>query len=496
MAAARIMPKGRTCPRRRSRYGDEMTRIIWAMIKERLILPYLEIDLKYYDLGIEHRDATEDRVTVEAAAAIKRYGVGVKCATITPDEARVKEFGLKQMWKTPNGTIRNILDGTVFREPIVCRNVPRLVPSWEQPIVIGRHAFGDQYRATDFVVPGPGELTVTFRPGDGSAPVEHKVFEFAGGGVALTMYNVDESIRSFARASMNFALQRKLPVYLSTKNTILKAYDGRFKDLFAEVYAGEFEGRFKDAGIWYEHRLIDDMVAYALKSPGGFLWAAKNYDGDVQSDAVAQGFGSLGLMTSVLLSPDGRTVEAEAAHGTVTRHYRQYQKGGRGVRAAARARLRGDGGGRRDDEGPGAAGGAGAAVAEDGAVLRRAGAAAASGDRLGATAPSAHRGLTPPGPVPALWAIRSTLARSAPAYGVQVTVPQRWILWPGSQPASSGISISAHVACRLVAVSCMVRNWFTLPLVTVTMPSIVTSASSNISGVPSDSGQGSLVRTR
>jgi isocitrate dehydrogenase len=308
--------------------GDEMTRVIWAMIKERLILPYLEIDLRYFDLGIEHRDATGDQVTVDAANAIREHGVGVKCATITPDEARVREFSLKQMWKSPNGTIRNMLDGTVFREPIICRNVPRLVPAWDKPIVIGRHAFGDQYRATDFVVPGPGELSVSFRPADGGEPVTHRVFAFSGsGGVALTMYNVDESIASFARASMNYALQRGLPVYLSTKNTILKAYDGRFKDIFAEIYAAEFEPRFKAADLWYEHRLIDDMVAYALKSPGGFLWAAKNYDGDVQSDAVAQGFGSLGLMTSVLLSPDGRTVEAEAAHGTVTRHYRQHQRG-------------------------------------------------------------------------------------------------------------------------------------------------------------------------
>ncbi len=307
--------------------GDEMTRVIWAMIKERLILPYLDIDLKYFDLGIEHRDATDDRVTVEAANAIKQYGVGVKCATITPDEARVEEFGLKQMWKSPNGTIRNILDGTVFREPIICKNVPRLVPTWERPIVIARHAFGDQYRATDFVVPGPGQLTITFKPSDGSATISHDVFAFKGGGVALAMYNVDESIRSFARACLSFGLERKYPVYLSTKNTILKAYDGRFKDLFAEVFAAEFESKYAAAGITYEHRLIDDMVAFALKSPGDFLWAAKNYDGDVQSDSIAQGFGSLGLMTSVLLSPDGKTVEAEAAHGTVTRHFRQHQQG-------------------------------------------------------------------------------------------------------------------------------------------------------------------------
>jgi isocitrate dehydrogenase len=307
--------------------GDEMTRVIWAMIKEKLVLPYLDIGLKYYDLGIEHRDATNDQVTVDAANAIKQYGVGVKCATITPDEARVEEFHLKQMWKSPNGTIRNILDGTVFREPIVCRNVPRLVPGWTRPIVIARHAFGDQYRATDFVVPGPGVLTITFTPGDGSAPIQHKVFDFPGGGVAMAMYNLDDSIRNFARACLSFGLQRGYPVYLSTKNTILKAYDGRFKDLFAEVYAAEFEPRYKAAGITYEHRLIDDMVAFALKSPGDFLWAAKNYDGDVQSDSIAQGFGSLGLMTSVLLSPDGKTVEAEAAHGTVTRHYRQHQQG-------------------------------------------------------------------------------------------------------------------------------------------------------------------------
>ena len=306
--------------------GDEMTRVIWRMIREQLILPYLDIDLKYFDLGIEHRDATNDQVTMDAAEAIKRHGVGVKCATITPDEARVEEFGLKQMWKSPNGTIRNVLGGTVFREPIVCKNVPRLVPTWTQPIVVARHAFGDQYRATDFVIPGPGELRITFTPAEG-APVERTVFSFTGGGVALAMYNVDDSIRNFARACLNYGLQRGYSVYHSTKNTILKAYDGRFKDLFAEIYAAEFEGRFKEAGIWYEHRLIDDMVAFALKSSGGFVWAAKNYDGDVQSDSVAQGFGSLGLMTSVLLSADGRTVEAEAAHGTVTRHYRQYQRG-------------------------------------------------------------------------------------------------------------------------------------------------------------------------
>jgi len=307
--------------------GDEMTRVIWAMIKTKLIMPHLDIDLKYYDLGIEARDATGDTITIDAANAIKQYGVGVKCATITPDEARVKEFGLKQMWKSPNGTIRNILDGTVFREPIVCRNVPRLVPTWTAPIVIARHAFGDQYRATDFVVPGPGELTITFAPSDGSAPTTRKVFDFPAAGVALAMYNLDESIRGFARACFNFGLQRRYPVYLSTKNTILKAYDGRFKDLFQEVFDAEFAGRYAAVNLTYEHRLIDDMVAAALKWSGDFLWAAKNYDGDVQSDSIAQGFGSLGLMTSVLLSPDGRTVEAEAAHGTVTRHFRQHQRG-------------------------------------------------------------------------------------------------------------------------------------------------------------------------
>ncbi len=307
--------------------GDEMTRVIWALIKEKLILPYLDVDLKYFDLGIEARDATDDQITIDAANAIKQYGVGVKCATITPDEARVAEFGLKQMWKSPNGTIRNILDGTVFREPIVCRNVPRLVPTWTAPIVIARHAFGDQYRATDFVVPGAGELTITFTPADGGAPVVRKVFDFQGGGVALAMYNLDESIRGFARACFNFGLQRKYPVYLSTKNTILKAYDGRFKDLFQEVFDAEFATQYADAKLTYEHRLIDDMVAAALKWSGDFLWAAKNYDGDVQSDSIAQGFGSLGLMTSVLLSPDGKTVEAEAAHGTVTRHYRMHQRG-------------------------------------------------------------------------------------------------------------------------------------------------------------------------
>ncbi len=306
--------------------GDEMTRIIWAMIKDKLILPYLDIDLAYYDLGIEHRDATDDQVTIDAAHAIKEHGVGVKCATITPDEARVEEFGLKKMWRSPNGTIRNILGGTIFREPIICSNVPRLVPGWTQPIIIGRHAFGDQYRATDFVVPGKGELTLTFKGEDGQT-IEHKVFDFPGGGVALSMYNLDDSIRDFARACMNYGLQRKVPVYLSTKNTILKAYDGRFKDLFQEVFDQDYASAFKEAGITYEHRLIDDMVAAALKWSGGYVWACKNYDGDVQSDTVAQGFGSLGLMTSVLMTPDGSTVEAEAAHGTVTRHYREHQKG-------------------------------------------------------------------------------------------------------------------------------------------------------------------------
>ncbi|MBI1210905.1 MAG: NADP-dependent isocitrate dehydrogenase [Alphaproteobacteria bacterium] len=306
--------------------GDEMTRIIWALIKEKLILPYLDIDIKYYDLGIESRDKTDDKITEEAANAIKRYGVGIKCATITPDEARVKEFKLKKMWKSPNGTIRNILDGTVFREPIICKNVPRLVPGWTDPIVIGRHAFGDQYRATDFVVPGKGTLTITFTP-DGGAPQTHEVYKFPGGGVAMAMYNVDESIRNFARASFNYGLQRGWPVYLSTKNTILKAYDGRFKDLFEEVFNSEFKPQFDAKKITYEHRLIDDMVASALKWSGKFIWACKNYDGDVQSDTVAQGFGSLGLMTSVLMTPDGKIMEAEAAHGTVTRHYRQWQRG-------------------------------------------------------------------------------------------------------------------------------------------------------------------------
>ena len=307
--------------------GDEMTRVIWQFIKEKLILPYLDIDLKYYDLGIGHRDATDDQVTVDAAQAILKYGVGVKCATITPDEARVREFGLKKMWKSPNGTIRNILDGTVFREPILIRNVPRLVPGWNKPICIGRHAFGDQYRATDFVTRGKGKLTITFTPADGSAPVTREVYDFEGDGVALAMYNTDASIRGFARSCMNQALVKGWPLYLSTKNTILKKYDGRFKDIFQEVFETEFREQFAAAGITYEHRLIDDMVAAALKWDGGFVWACKNYDGDVQSDTVAQGFGSLGLMTSVLVTPDGKTLEAEAAHGTVTRHYRQHQQG-------------------------------------------------------------------------------------------------------------------------------------------------------------------------
>jgi isocitrate dehydrogenase len=306
--------------------GDEMTRIIWHSIREKLIHPYLDVNLQYFDLGVEHRDATGDKVTVDAAEAIKACGVGVKCATITPDEARVEEFKLKEMWKSPNGTIRNILGGVIFREPIICKNVPRLVPGWTQPIVVGRHAFGDQYRATDFRVPGKGRLTIRFEGEDGKV-IEKEVFKFPGSGVAMAMYNLDDSIRDFARASLNYGLMRKYPVYLSTKNTILKAYDGRFKDLFEEVYQAEFKAKFAAAGIAYEHRLIDDMVASALKWSGGYVWACKNYDGDVQSDTVAQGFGSLGLMTSVLLSPDGRTVEAEAAHGTVTRHYREYQKG-------------------------------------------------------------------------------------------------------------------------------------------------------------------------
>jgi isocitrate dehydrogenase len=306
--------------------GDEMTRIIWKFIKDKLILPYLDIDIKYYDLGVEYRDQTNDQVTVDAANAIRQYGVGIKCATITPDEERVKEFNLKQMWKSPNGTIRNILDGTVFREPIVIKNIPRLVTTWDRPIIVGRHAFGDQYRATDFVVPGKGKLTVKFEGEDGKV-IEHEVFQFKGGGVAMAMYNTDESIRGFARSCMNMALQKGWPLYLSTKNTILKKYDGRFKDIFQEVFEAEFKPQFDAAGITYEHRLIDDMVASAMKWNGAFIWACKNYDGDVQSDSVAQGYGSLGLMTSVLVTPDGKTMEAEAAHGTVTRHVREHQKG-------------------------------------------------------------------------------------------------------------------------------------------------------------------------
>ena len=308
--------------------GDEMTRIIWQFIKDRLILPYLDVDLEYYDLGIEHRDATEDQVTIDAAHAILRHGVGVKCATITPDEARVEEFGLKKMWKSPNGTIRNILGGVVFREPIICSNIPRLVPGWTKPIIIGRHAHGDQYKATDFKVPGAGSVTMTFTPEDGSAPMEFQVAQYgADGGVAMGMYNFNDSIRDFARASFRYGLARNYPVYMSTKNTILKAYDGQFKDLFEEIFNNEFKADFDKAGLTYEHRLIDDMVASAMKWEGGYVWACKNYDGDVQSDTVAQGFGSLGLMTSVLMTPDGKTVEAEAAHGTVTRHYREHQKG-------------------------------------------------------------------------------------------------------------------------------------------------------------------------
>ncbi|AMS42843.1 NADP-dependent isocitrate dehydrogenase [Aminobacter sp. NyZ550] len=306
--------------------GDEMTRIIWQFIKDKLIHPYLDIDLEYYDLGIEHRDATNDQVTIDAANAINKHGVGVKCATITPDEQRVEEFKLKKMWKSPNGTIRNILGGTIFREPIIMKNVPRLVPGWTKPIIVGRHAFGDQYKATDFKFPGKGKLSIKFVGDDGQV-IEHDVFDAPGAGVAMAMYNLDESIREFARASLNYGLLRNYPVYLSTKNTILKAYDGRFKDIFQEVYEKEFEAEFKARKLWYEHRLIDDMVASSLKWSGGYVWACKNYDGDVQSDTVAQGFGSLGLMTSVLMTPDGKTVEAEAAHGTVTRHYRQHQKG-------------------------------------------------------------------------------------------------------------------------------------------------------------------------
>ena len=307
--------------------GDEMTRIIWQFIKEKLILPYLDINLEYYDLSIQNREATDDQVTIDSAHAIQKYGVGIKCATITPDEARVEEFGLKKMWKSPNGTVRNILGGVIFREPIIISNVPRLVPHWTLPIVIGRHAFGDQYRATDFRVPGKGKLTITFVPADGGESIEQEVFDFPSSGIALAMYNLDDSIRDFARASLNYGLLRKYPVYLSTKNTILKAYDGRFKDIFEEIYQAEFKSQFDALGIWYEHRLIDDMVAMSLRMPGGYVWACKNYDGDVQSDTVAQGYGSLGLMTSVLMTPDGMTVESEAAHGTVTRHYRDHQAG-------------------------------------------------------------------------------------------------------------------------------------------------------------------------
>ncbi len=307
--------------------GDEMTRIIWQMIRERLILPYLDIDLKYYDLGMEHRDATDDKVTVDSAMATKEFGVAVKCATITPDEARVKEFNLKQMWKSPNGTIRNILDGTIFREPIICKNVPRLVGHWDKPVVVARHGFGDQYRATDFQFPGAGTLKMTFTPADGGAPIEREVFKSPGAGIAMGMYNLDDSIKGFARACFNYGLERNYAVYLSTKNTILKVYDGRFKNLFEEIFNAEFKAKYDAAGLTYEHRLIDDMVASNLKWSGGYLWACKNYDGDVQSDTVAQGYGSLGLMTSVLMSPDGKTVEAEAAHGTVTRHYRMHQQG-------------------------------------------------------------------------------------------------------------------------------------------------------------------------
>lgn len=307
--------------------GDEMTRIIWQFIKDELILPYLDVNLEYYDLSIEHRDKTDDQVTIDSANAIKKHGVGVKCATITPDEARVKEFGLKKMWKSPNGTIRNILGGVIFREPIIISNIPRLVPSWTKPIVIGRHAHGDQYKATDFVVPGPGKVTLTYQPEDGSKPMEFEVANFKDSGVAMGMYNFDDSIKDFARASFRYGLSRNYPVYLSTKNTILKAYDGRFKDIFAEIYENEFKKEFEKQGLTYEHRLIDDMVATALKWSGGYVWACKNYDGDVQSDTVAQGFGSLGLMTSVLMTPDGKIVESEAAHGTVTRHYRKYQAG-------------------------------------------------------------------------------------------------------------------------------------------------------------------------
>ena len=307
--------------------GDEMTRVIWDFIKQKLILPYLDIDLKYYDLGMENRDATNDQVTIDSALAIQKYGVGVKCATITPDEARVEEFGLKKMWKSPNGTIRNILGGTVFREPIICKNVPRLVPGWTKPICIGRHAFGDQYRATDFLTKGKGKLTITFTPEDGSEAISHEVFDFEGDGLAMAMYNTDESIQGFARSCMNQAIEKKWPLYLSTKNTILKKYDGRFKDIFQQIFETEFKEKFNETGITYEHRLIDDMVAACMKWEGGYVWACKNYDGDVQSDTVAQGFGSLGLMTSTLVTPDGKIMEAEAAHGTVTRHYREHEKG-------------------------------------------------------------------------------------------------------------------------------------------------------------------------
>ena len=307
--------------------GDVMTRIIWQIIREKLILPFLDIDIKYFDLSIQNRDATSDKVTIDSAEAIKEYGVGIKCATITPDEARVEEFHLKKMWRSPNGTIRNIIGGTVFREPIICKNIPRLVPNWTESIVVGRHAFGDQYRATDFIVPGKGKLTMRFKPEGGGDVIEHEIFNFPGSGIAMGMYNLDESIESFARSCLSYGLSKGLPTYLSTKNTILKVYDGRFKDIFQAIYEAEFEDKFKKAGIEYQHRLIDDMVAYAMKSKGGFLWACKNYDGDVQSDSIAQGFGSLGLMTSVLMTEDGQTIEAEAAHGTVTRHYRQYQQG-------------------------------------------------------------------------------------------------------------------------------------------------------------------------
>ncbi|MEE8562548.1 MAG: NADP-dependent isocitrate dehydrogenase [Alphaproteobacteria bacterium] len=307
--------------------GDEMTRIIWQFIKDKLILPYLDVDLKYFDLSIQNRDATFDQITVDAANAIKQYSVGVKCATITPDEGRVEEFGLKEMWRSPNGTIRNIIGGTIFREPIICENVPRLVPGWTQPIVVGRHAYADQYLATDFLVPGKGKLTIRFDPEDGGEAIEHEVFDFPGSGIAMSMYNLDDSIRGFAQSCLNYGLQRGWPVYLSTKNTILKIYDGRFKDIFEETFESEFKDRYAAQGLTYEHRLIDDMVACALKWSGGFVWACKNYDGDVQSDTIAQGYGSLGLMTSVLLTPDGKTVESEAAHGTVTRHYREHQKG-------------------------------------------------------------------------------------------------------------------------------------------------------------------------